>query len=75
MRPRGISSMSETAVFSRETLFCGSVYHFDHSAQAVLIRVRERCKTERLFRRGNGVEHLCRPGHWPLGRNKYQPDH
>jgi hypothetical protein len=21
------------------------------------------------------VQHLCRTGHWPLGRNKYQPDH
>jgi hypothetical protein len=21
------------------------------------------------------VQHLCRPGDWPLGCNKYQPDH
>jgi len=56
-------------------LVCVSVHHVDHRTQAVLIRVRDCCKAERLFRPGNRVQHLGRRGDWPLGRNKYQSHH
>jgi hypothetical protein len=62
-------------MFQQFTLPCLPVHHFDHSTQPVLTRVWDCCKAERLCRSRNRGQHLCRPGHWPLGRNKYQPDH
>lgn len=52
-----------------------SVHHFDYIPQAVLSRGRDCGKAKRLFRPGNREQHLRRPGHRPLGRNKYQTDH
>jgi hypothetical protein len=56
-------------------LFRLAIDHFDHGTQPVLIRGEDGCEAEGLFRRGNRGQHLSRPGHWPLGRNEYQPDH